>query len=135
LVEPGADVAAGKRLAINEFSQAIKINPRYAAAYFSRALTYQQLREERLALADYDRAISIDPKRANTYNNRGILKAIKFNDPQGALADYNRAIALNPKDFQFYNNRGILRSHGWKTISATIDRLAFGASMLSMIWR
>jgi Tfp pilus assembly protein PilF len=108
-VDPGADVVAGKRLAIGEFSQAIRINPRYAIAYFVRAYTYNQLREERRALADYDRAIVLNPQFADAYNHRGTLKQDKPNDHQGALADYDRAIVLNPKHALAYNNRGLLK--------------------------
>jgi tetratricopeptide (TPR) repeat protein len=111
LVEPGTDVLAGKRLAISEFSQAIRINPSYTIAYFMRAITYSQLQEERLALADFDRAITLDPKRASAYYNRGVLKADKLNDTQGALADYDRAIALDPKDANAYINRGNLKAN------------------------
>ena len=108
LVEPGTDVAAGKRLAINAFSQAIRINPRYVSAYFMRAITYKQLREERRAVADYDRAIALAPRAAGFYNNRGNLKSV-LNDPQGALADFDRAIALAPQDAYAYYNRGNLK--------------------------
>jgi tetratricopeptide (TPR) repeat protein len=108
-VEPGTDVASGKRLAIGEFSQAIGINPSYAVAYFMRAITYAQLQEKRLALTDYDRAIALNPKDPIAYYNRGNLKQDKLNDPNGALADYDRAIALNPKYASAYNNRGILK--------------------------
>jgi hypothetical protein len=109
VVEPGIDVVAGKRLAIGEFSQAIRLNPRYTAAYLVRAFTYSQLQKERLAIADLDRAIALNPQYVQAYNNRGNLKQNKLNDPQGALADYDRAIALNPKSADAYNNRGVLK--------------------------
>jgi tetratricopeptide (TPR) repeat protein len=38
------------------------------------------------ALTDYNRAIAIDPSYPNSYASRGLLKADKFNDPQGAVA-------------------------------------------------
>ncbi|WP_295618509.1 tetratricopeptide repeat-containing serine protease family protein [Chamaesiphon sp. GL140_3_metabinner_50] len=100
-VEPGTDVRAGKQQATESFTQAIRRNPRYAIAYYVRALTYQQLQEYRLALADWNQAIALNPKYVNAYNNRGVLKKEKLNDPQGALADYNQAIALNPKSAKF----------------------------------
>jgi hypothetical protein len=110
-VEPGADVVAGKRLAISEFSQAIRIDPLYLPAYNLRALTYDWLREDRRALADYDRAIALNPNNPGTYNNRGNLKESKLNDYQGALSDYNRAIVLDPKFAEAYNNRGNLKKN------------------------
>jgi tetratricopeptide (TPR) repeat protein len=110
LVEPGADVIAGKRAAIQELSKAIQLNSRYATAYFTRANIYEQLQEFRQSLRDYNQAISINPQFATAYNNRGLLKADKLNDSQGALADYNQAIALNPKYDGAYNNRGLLKA-------------------------
>jgi tetratricopeptide (TPR) repeat protein len=108
-VEPGADVVAGKRLAIDELSQAIGINPRYTSAYFIRAGIYAQLQGGQQALADYDRVIAIDPKFIPAYNNRALLKADELNDLQGALADYERAIALEPRFADIYSNRGVLK--------------------------
>ena len=108
-VEPGIDILAGKRLAVSEFSQAIRINPRYTYAYFSRAVTYDQLQEWPRALADYDRAIQLDPNFAIAISNRGLLKTDELNDPQGALADYNRAIQLYPNFVEAYSNRGLLK--------------------------
>ncbi len=108
-VEPGTNVAAGKRLAIGEFSQAIRINSRYTIAYFIRAFTYEQLKEERLAIADFDRAIALNPQFAGAYYNRANLKQNKLSDPQGALFDYDRAISLNPQYAIAYTNRGLLK--------------------------
>ncbi len=109
IVEPGDDVVAGKRAAIQELSKAIQINPRYTFAYSTRAIVYEQLQEFRQSLSDYDRAIALDPQYALAYFNRGSLKYAKLNDSQGALADFNRAIALNPQLAPAYNNRGFLK--------------------------
>jgi tetratricopeptide (TPR) repeat protein len=109
-VEPGSDIKAGKQQAIQAFTQAIRLNPRYEIAYFMRANTYNQLQEYRLALADWNQSIAIDPQFAEAYNNCGKLKDDKLNDPQGALADYNRAIALYPNYADAYINRGMLKA-------------------------
>jgi tetratricopeptide (TPR) repeat protein/S1-C subfamily serine protease len=108
-VEPGADVVAGKRVAIQELDKAIQINSRYTFAYFYRAYIYEQLQKFQQSLSDYDRVITLNPRFGNAYNNRGLLKKNKLNDSQGALADFNQAINLNPKDVLAYNNRGILK--------------------------
>jgi tetratricopeptide (TPR) repeat protein len=107
-VEPGAELKAGKRQAIALFDRAIRLDPRYAIAYFMRGNTYNQLQEYRLALADFDRAIALVPQEASAYNNRGALKAEKLNDLPGALSDYNRAIEIEPRLAETYYNRGLL---------------------------
>ncbi len=108
-VEPGAEVVAGKRQAILEFSKAIELNPKYFSAYFLRANSYEQLQEFQLSLSDYNRAIALDPQYADAYNNRANLKKNKLNDIRGALVDYDRSIVLSPKFAAGYNNRGILK--------------------------
>jgi tetratricopeptide (TPR) repeat protein len=107
-VDPGENVQTGKRLSIQNFSQAIKLNPRYTLAYFLRAYLHIQLQEYDQALANYDQVIALNPKYANAFNNRGILKDI-LRQRQDALRDYNQAIALNPKYAKAYYNRGILK--------------------------
>jgi tetratricopeptide (TPR) repeat protein len=109
-VEPGADVAAGKRAAIQELSKAIQINSRYTIAYFTRAVVYEQLQEFSQAISDYNEAISISPQNADIYYNRGVLKDVKLNDIQGALTDYDRAITLDPQYAKIYNSRGVLKA-------------------------
>jgi tetratricopeptide (TPR) repeat protein len=108
-LEPGSNVLAGKRQAIQELSEAIRINPQYASAYYARAYIYHQLQEFQLALMDYTQAISINPKLADAYNSRAILKSTKLNDFRGALADYTQAISVNPRYVNAYYNRGVLK--------------------------
>jgi tetratricopeptide (TPR) repeat protein len=106
------DFRAEKREAVAQFSRAVALNPRYAIAYFIRAVTKKQLNDPQGALADYDRAISLNPKFVPAYHRRAILKYEKLNDAQGALADFNKALSLNPKDTyasSVYYNRAILK--------------------------
>jgi tetratricopeptide (TPR) repeat protein len=107
-VEPGDNIVAGKKLAIDLFTKSIKINPNYRFSYIMRAVMHVQLQEYPQALADYDQAIALRSD-SSTYNNRGVLKHQRLNDFQGALADYNQAIALAPNQADSYNNRGFLR--------------------------
>jgi tetratricopeptide (TPR) repeat protein len=108
--DPGNNARAGKQQAIKSFSAAIKANPQYASAYFSRAYLYGQLQQFPQALADYNQAISIDSKFTSAYINRGVLKLYQLNDLPGALADYNQAIAINPQYADAFVNRGLLRA-------------------------
>jgi tetratricopeptide (TPR) repeat protein len=108
-VEPGDNVLAGKQQAIQEFSAAIKINPRYSRAYFMRGYAYLQLQNFQQTLVDWNKAIYLSPQYAVFFYNRGILKNEKLNDFPGALSDFNQAILLNPTNAKAYNNRGILK--------------------------
>jgi tetratricopeptide (TPR) repeat protein len=119
-VEPGADFRSGRKAAVAQFSQAIKLNSRYTAAYFMRAIVQDQLKAYSQALADFNKAIALNPKFAKAYYNRALLKDEKLNDIQGALADYNKAIALNPKFAKSYNNRALLKYQKLNDISGAL---------------
>jgi tetratricopeptide (TPR) repeat protein len=119
-VEPGDNVVAGKQQAIQEFSTAIQLNPKYQSAYFIRAYVYKQVQEFQQSLADYSQAILLNPKFSVAYNNRANLKAYKLNDIQGALADYNQAILLNPKFSEAYFNRANLKDEKLSDIQGAL---------------
>jgi tetratricopeptide (TPR) repeat protein/S1-C subfamily serine protease len=124
LVDPGENVLAGKRQAAEEFTIAIKLNPKYASAYRAQALVYYQLQDFQKALLAYDAAIALDPKSASTYENRGFLKYDKLSDAPGALADLNQAIALDPKSANAYENRGLLKYKKLNDISGSLADLS-----------
>nr|WP_295617273.1 trypsin-like peptidase domain-containing protein [Chamaesiphon sp. GL140_3_metabinner_50] len=92
-VEPGADVTTGKRTAIQELSEAIRINPRYTVAYFVRAVVYAQLQEFRQSLSDYAIVIALDPQYANAYINRGEVWEGRYFEMQhyGSIAQQIRS--------------------------------------------
>jgi tetratricopeptide (TPR) repeat protein len=49
--------------AIKDFTEAIKIKPGYATAYFNRGNAWMGLGEYRNALKDFKKAIELDPKK------------------------------------------------------------------------
>ena len=57
--------------AIADYSEAIRLDPKYAEAYYGRGLTYRNKGDVERAIADYSEAIRLDPKLAAAYNNRG----------------------------------------------------------------
>ncbi len=92
--------------AIEDYSEAIRLDPKYAAAYTNRGTTWQDKKEYDKAVADYDRAILIDPKYALAFYDRGnAYYTTKEYDK--AIEDYSEAIRLDPKDADAYVNRGV----------------------------
>ena len=121
-------------LAIEDFSEALRINPDLTAAYMLRGRAYEasvltifsvdanfseittistggQATAEQIiiidkAIADYNQAVRLDPNYAVAYKSRGNAYADKgeFNL---AIADFNRAIMLDPNYAVAYSNRGI----------------------------
>ncbi|MCA9907957.1 MAG: tetratricopeptide repeat protein [Anaerolineae bacterium] len=81
--------------AIEDYTQAIRLNPKFADAYINRGAVHHDKGDLNGALADFDEAIHLDPKYAIAYNNRGTVRKDK-GDLDGAIADYNEALRLNP---------------------------------------
>ena len=92
--------------AINNFNEAIRLNPNYAQAYGNRGIAYSRLQQYEKALADYNQYIRFNPNSAEAYYNRATLYD-KLGDYEKAIADYDRAIRLNPNFSQAISNREI----------------------------
>ena len=94
--------------AIDELSQAIKINPNYMMQYINRGYVKHVLMDYQGAMEDYNSALKINPNSAQAFNNRGVLK-VALNDIKGAFDDYEKALSLNSKYADVYYNRGNLK--------------------------
>ena len=97
-----------KQKAIDDYTQAIKINPNYAPAYNNRGVVRYELGNKQGAIDDYNQAIKINPNLVQAYYNRGIARDELGNKP-GAIDDYNQAIKIDPNDADAYYNRGVVR--------------------------
>ena len=91
--------------AINHYTEAIRLDPNYAAAYHNRGAAWNAKAEYDKAIADYTEAIRLDPKFALMYSNRGYAWNAKA-EYDKAIADCTEAIRLDPKSAFAYNNRG-----------------------------
>ena len=70
--------------AIQAFTHAIEIEPRYAEAYVKRGLAYYRSAQYETAIADYTQTLKLKRYQADAYASRG--------DAYRALADTHRAI-------------------------------------------
>ena len=60
-----------QELAIQDYTEAIRLDPQYAIAYYTRGYAYYDLGQYERAIQDYDEAIRLNPQYANAYYNRG----------------------------------------------------------------
>lgn len=108
-------VAAGKSKnwsdALEDFTHAIELNPRYASAYNNRGVAYKNLGNRRQAMADFAKAIDLytnaierKPRNAFAYNDRGVAYC-RSGDFREGISDFTKAIELNPRYALAYNNR------------------------------
>ena len=93
------------RHAIEQYGEAIRLNPEYTYAYTNRGIAKDALERFEDAIADFNEAIRIDPKNYKAYNGRASSKAA-LGWYEEATADYDAAICINPRYVEAYNNRG-----------------------------
>lgn len=75
--------------AIADSSEAIRLDPKSAAAYNNRGYAQRKKKEYEIAIVDYSEAIRLDPKLAIAYCNRAWLWATC---PVEAIRDGKRAV-------------------------------------------
>ena len=92
--------------AIQDYTEAIALNPDLAKAYNNRGIAYGKKGDRARAIQDFDKAIALTPDDANAYNNRGVAYWSEVESDR-AIQDFDKAIALTPDDAEVYNNRGV----------------------------
>ncbi len=90
------------------YSQAIRLKPDYADAFYNRGRAYHDKDNLKTAAQDYTKAIRLQPDFTNAFNNRGCARYY-LGDLDGALEDYNETVRLEPKDGIAYSNRAEAR--------------------------
>ncbi|WP_028084319.1 serine protease [Dolichospermum circinale] len=92
--------------AIDDYTQAIKIDPKNPTYYRDRGVAYGKLKNYKQAIDDYTQAIKIDDKNAIYYVGRG-LAYFQLKDYKQAINDYTQAIKIDDKNAIYYNARGL----------------------------
>ena len=93
--------------AITDFTEALKINPNNADAYYNQAVVYSQLGNFELAIANFSQALKLDPNLVQAYVNRGSIYSHLGNNEK-AIADLTKALKINPNDAFGHNNLGVV---------------------------
>jgi tetratricopeptide (TPR) repeat protein len=97
--------------AIAQFSEAIRLDSQYTAAWTERGRAYKAKKDLDKALTDFDGAIRIEPT-ASRFNIRGLVYAEK-GDLDRAIEDYTEAIRLDAGyDPALYNRAQAYRAQG-----------------------
>jgi tetratricopeptide (TPR) repeat protein len=84
--------------AIADYSAAIKINPRYATAYFDRGAAHEEKGEYNEAQEDFDKAVQLDPKLAEKakVQDRKFLRVVnKTGEPIRVFVQYETLTTEN----------------------------------------
>jgi len=91
--------------AIINFTDAIRLYPKYGIAYERRGVAYLWKYQYDKAIIDFTEAIRLDPKYADAYYWRGEVYRVRKQYDE-AIIDYTDVIRLNPKDAFAYGRRG-----------------------------
>ncbi len=95
-------IAKNYEEAIENFTSAIDLNPRFPEAFYQRALLYIRGSDNNKALSDYSQAIRLDQNELIYYTSRArCYLVIGSLDP--ALNDLNKALEMNPPSRDLYN--------------------------------
>jgi tetratricopeptide (TPR) repeat protein len=108
--------------AIEDYDEAIHLDPNYANAFNSRGVAYQNKGDNERAIEDYGQAIRLDPGDANALNGRCWLRAA-VGQLQAALVDCNESLRLRPNSSNSLDSRGFvyLRLSRWDDALADAD--------------
>ena len=96
--------SGGQKKAVEFFSEAIRIDPRFVLAYYNRGVAWQQLGNAQRAIDDYTQTLRLKPDLADAYGSRGAAYESLGRFEQ-AIKDYGEAIRLAPKIAENYANR------------------------------
>ncbi|HEV3142752.1 MAG TPA: tetratricopeptide repeat protein [Gemmataceae bacterium] len=91
--------------AVAEFTDALRLHPRLAAALTNRGVAYYHLGKLDEARADLDAALSLAPNLVDAISWRGLILA-QQGGHERALEDLDRAIALGAREGVHFATRG-----------------------------
>jgi tetratricopeptide (TPR) repeat protein len=92
--------------AIEDFDQAIKLDPNNAWAFANRGNAYFNKRQPDRALQDYDQALQLNPLGyATLFYGRGAIYSAR-GETDRAIAEFDEAIRLQPEFPEAFRNRG-----------------------------
>jgi len=106
--------------AIEDYSEAIRLQPDYTEAYYNRGTVYIESGQYQKAVRDYTEAIRIKPDYTQAYFNRGMAYS-RIGRYQAAIGDYTEAIRLKPDYAEAYNNRSAVYLNLGDTRSGCLD--------------
>ena len=91
--------------AVDDFTKAIRLDPKYVDAYCGRGIAYGAKRDFDKAIDDCTEAIRLAPNYPKPYSTRGRAYGSKGNFDK-AIGDCTEAVQLNPNDAEPYSSRG-----------------------------
>jgi tetratricopeptide (TPR) repeat protein len=89
------EVTEQLRLAVDDYTSAVGLDPQYAKAFNNRGNARATLGDLEGGVEDYDAALELDGRLTLTYYNRGLIH-YRLGNYQEAIADLERYLELVP---------------------------------------
>lgn len=105
----GTDRDSAAAAAIEDFTAAIAVNPRYVGAFNERGATRSQLGYFSEAIADFNASLQIDPNNVMALRSRGAAYR-QLGESASALKDLNAALAIDQTDAAALLERGLVHT-------------------------
>lgn len=116
-----ADGSGNTDKALDDFNQAIRLDPQAALAFLGRGvLLATRKRSYERAIADFDKVLVLEPDNVLALIRRGEAFGQLGENGRG-LVDLDRAIALAPGSSEAYFQRGLIHARRNETVAALAD--------------
>ena len=121
--------------ALSYFDKALKIMPRFDAAWLNKGVVHAKSGRDEEALACYAKAIEISPNSPDAWYNCGLAYQNK-GTLENALTSYEKAIAINPLFEAAWLNKGVIlrRQLRSKEAIACYDKVLAINSKSAVAW-
>jgi len=108
------------RDAIADFTHAIRLDKRFAAAYAARAAANMQLGYKDGPISDYTTAIELEPQNTEYINGRAAALSMAGLQEQ-AILDYSKTLEIAPDNSRAYLGRGMSHAENGDLKRASSD--------------
>lgn len=96
-------------LALKDYDEAIRLDPRLAEAYYNRSFVFYRLGRLKDALEDLDKVVQLSPGLPSAYYNRSVVLE-SLGQRSRAIADLRQALSLDPINVKYRQNLERLQS-------------------------
>jgi hypothetical protein len=107
-------------LAVNDFTESIRINPKDVEAYNNRCWARTVIGDLQSALRDCNEALRLRPNFVDALDSRGLVN-LKSGQTKNAIADFDAALKINPRLTSSLYGRGLAKQRTGSISEGELD--------------
>jgi lipoprotein NlpI len=107
-------------LAVNDFTESIRINPKDVEAYNNRCWARTVIGDLQSALRDCNEALRLRPNFVDALDSRGLVN-LKSGQVKNAIADFDAALKINPRLTSSLYGRGLAKQRNGSISEGELD--------------